>query len=108
MTIQIFKPDAINSVQTFLTAWKFNKIPCRAPMDFLISEHLLRVTRRTKHYRLYAKRYGSRMLPLTKYFLLLNSELYCSEVPYGGQTQNIINELESVLQKKKQKKDGDF
>ena len=107
MTIQILKPDAINSVQTFLTAWKFNKISCRAPMDYLISEHLLRATRRTKQYRLYAKRYGNHMLPSTKYFLLFNNVLYCSEVPYGGQTQNIISDLESVLQKKKQKKDGE-
>lgn len=103
MTIQILKPDAIHSVQTFLHAWKFNKVHCSSPMDYLISEHLLRAVRRTKHYRLYAKRYGSRMLPSTKYFLLLNSELYCSEVPYGGQTKNIISDLESVLQKK----DGD-
>ena len=98
MTIQILKPDKINSFLSFLKVWDFKLIPCQSIIEYLKNHGITKPVRRRDKFILYAKRYDSRMMPSTEYWLVVDNVLYHREaIPYGGMTKDMIKDLEKVL-----------
>lgn len=94
----IIQNPAKETITSFLDKWNFYKIPCRSPIDCLIEHGFFKANRKTKRFRLYAKRHKDRIMPFAEYWLLLDNTLYCStDIPCKYGIKKMIQEVECLV-----------
>ena len=91
-----------NSIPDFLEKWNFIKVPCRSPIDCLIEHGFFKAIRRTKRFRLYARRHKDYIVPFSEYWLLLDNNLYRSQsIPCEYGIKKVADEIEYLIDNKK-------
>lgn len=98
MTVKIIKSDEIYTFSDFLRVYKFIQIGTNVTKNELIKMQLLRPSRVIEGVRIFAKKYDSRMLPSTEYFLLdTNKNLYKTGLICYGCLKPLITDLKRIL-----------